>query len=225
MSHALTRRLSFIANRNTPTTKRRQSLLRHLSRKFGFVYFGRVDQHGDDHHVVRGVTVSPSHEDLSYLVGSYDGQDITLVDRFDIVSAQKRHASQRWLIAEVPLTSPQEIPHFFLLPLLHDHGFHEHLTTLRSFEPVAMPPEYPADFQQRYTLYAAPARSLELLESITPDIARAIAVHFWPLSIEVSNGCVYVYSSISPLTTHEVERLIKNSTWIAQALSIGIASR
>ena len=57
---------------------------RHIIKKFtnkiGLVYFGAVNQHQDDNRLVRGFTVSQSHQDDHYSVGTVEGYNVTLVN-------------------------------------------------------------------------------------------------------------------------------------------------
>jgi hypothetical protein len=59
----------------SPRLRARGVVLRRFSKKLGFVYFGNVDQHDDEHEVIRGLTVSTTHKDAHYAVGSFDDYD------------------------------------------------------------------------------------------------------------------------------------------------------
>ena len=53
--------------------------------KAGLVYFGYVDQRDDDHRLIRGHTVSATHQDNHYCIGTVRGYDVMLVLRNDVV--------------------------------------------------------------------------------------------------------------------------------------------
>lgn len=224
MTSSLVHSLRSVSARRNQVARRRSSILKHIASHYGFISFGRVDQFSDEHHVVRGISASSHHDDVNYLVGSYDGQDIILVDRIDFHAEQKKPVLKRWLIAEVPLPHPTDIPHFYLVPKHHEHGLTASLSLDRSIETVSFPPTYSSEFAQRYSVLVTPGKTLELFSFLTPRLTQLVSVHFWPLFIEVSHNTLYVYSSHHSLSYHEVEVLIKNSTWFAQALSEGLES-
>src|SRR5258706_294200 len=51
--------------------------------KFHLVYFGHVNPRDDDYELVRGVTVSTTHIDNHYTVGTVEGHDLIFVERGD----------------------------------------------------------------------------------------------------------------------------------------------
>ncbi len=191
-------------------SRARNHAIRHFGDKLGFIYFGVVDQHTDDHRIVRGFSVSPTHKDRSYMVGSYEGLDITVVDRAD--------TDGRWFICDFSLAA-DTVPHFFLLPTHQKETHYKKIfTALRSLEPVAQG-DHSDEFSSRYQIYCSPSHTGEIEEVLTPDVTRTIAAHFWPLAVEVWDGTLFIYSAEKELTQHHLETIIKNGTWLAQVLT------
>ena len=95
----------------SPQLRSRGKIIRRFASQVGLVYFGTVDQHQDDHEIIRGLTVSTTHRDAHYAVGSYDGYDVSIVDRFDVTfDAQLRPIEHVWLIFQVNLQDVS-LPH------------------------------------------------------------------------------------------------------------------
>src|SRR4051812_42179272 len=81
-----------------------KKIIRQFAHKFGLVYFGSVDQHRDEHELIRGITVSASHADTHFCVGHFRGYDISLVERRTTLLYPKREPQHyRWLIMQVDL--------------------------------------------------------------------------------------------------------------------------
>src|SRR5680860_1649224 len=75
-----------------------------FAKKTGLLYFGFVNQHSDDHKIVRGLTVSSTHQDNHYSVGSVGDYNISVVDRSDyIVEPHNKTFLHNWLIFAIEL--------------------------------------------------------------------------------------------------------------------------
>ena len=55
------------------------SAVRKFADSLGMVYFGLVNQRNDEHRLVRGHTVSATHRDDNYCVGTIRGYDTCLL--------------------------------------------------------------------------------------------------------------------------------------------------
>lgn len=226
MMHPKLRKLSHtikdIVLRNSVASRLRRRVIVYFCEKVGFVYFGSVDQHHDDHHVVRGLTVSSSHKDYNYSVGSFDSYDVSLVDRFDALQTTNgRWKTHSWLIFEIDLHHGADLPHIFMGAHSQAHSAYARLFTafpalqsvpLGTFEP------HSDEFTRRYHLYAAPAHFLEVERQFSADMTRTIAAHFWPLSVEIRGGSLYIYADNQTLTVHLLETMLKNGLWLARRL-------
>jgi hypothetical protein len=211
-----------VALRNSLLSRRRKQAIVKFTNRFGFVYFGHVDQHDDEHHVIRGLTVSSSHQDEHYSVGSFEGYDVSLVDRYDIVSAPgQKLKTHQWLIIEIDLHSGNNTPHIFLGGHNHlDSSYAKLFTAVPSLQPVPLGTfgAHSQEFTNRYSLFATATQFIEVERLFTAEVTRTIAAHFWPLAVEVFEGALYVYSDSKSLSVGLLETMLKNGLWLATKL-------
>jgi hypothetical protein len=217
--HKIVRVAKGIAIRNGIASRRRRQAIIKFAAKFGFVYFGHVDQHDDEHHIIRGLTVSSSYQDEHYSVGSFDGYDISLVDRYDMISRpNKAIKTHRWLIFEFDLHNGKDLPHIFLGGHSHVGTPYEKLfTSLPSMQKVPLGTFgiHSEEFTKRYSLYASATQFIEVERLFSTEITRTIAAHFWPLSIEIYEGSLYIYSDNNTVSANLLETMLKNGLWLA----------
>lgn len=204
--------------------RRTTAVIRRFASKVGLVYFGPVSQRDDDHRLVRGHTVSATHVDTNYCVGSLKGYDVTLVSRNDIVIDHKLKLEQRchWLIVTIDFKSSYDIPHCYI--------GHSSRTSVfaSSFEQLVPLPlntlaAYPAAFLNNYTMYAKPTHAIELESIIIPQITEVIVSHFKHASIEIEDGSIYLYIESEHPTEVLVEKMVSNGIWLAEAIDARIA--
>lgn len=190
-------------------------LIQEFCENVGMVYFGYVSQRDDEHHILRGMTVSTKHRDDHYCIGSYDGYDVVFVERSDTLRNGKKHS---WHIMEFDLKTSVDLPHIFIGSGKHGQGFHELLDIkYPSLKPLALGSlhAYPSTFLSRFKLYASPAHALVAEQLISPEVAESIASHFSGLVIEVTESALYIYSESSRLTPGLLETILKNGVWLA----------
>lgn len=81
----LRKRLVKAAKRSKPVrvirSRFHSKLFRDFADKLGFVYFGFVDQRDDEHQLIRGLTLSTTHRDDNYCVGTYHSYDIAFCEQ------------------------------------------------------------------------------------------------------------------------------------------------
>jgi hypothetical protein len=188
--------------------------------KLGLVYFGYVDQRNDEHSLVRGVTVSTKHRDNHYCIGSFDGYDVTVVERTDTLRFPgKESKTHNWTILTLDLHHSRDVPHVFMgLTTRHD-TFHAHLLTkLSHFAKihVGVLGQYDAAFTKHYELYAKPEQALTVERLFTPAIAKAIATSFGNLTLEIDNGTLYMYAEGQRPTTALLEKMLQCGVWMAR---------
>lgn len=195
---------------------------KHFADKIGLVYFGYVDQRSDEHRLVRGLTVSTKHRDTHYCIGSYDGYDVTLVERTDTIRFPGKPAkTHNWIIMAFDLQHSVDLPHVFMGLYTHSDTFYAHLFT--KFTHLAKVPlgthePYDQAFLERYTLYAKPEQALSAERLFNPAITKAIASSFGSLTVEISEGCLYVYSEHQRPTAALLDQMLVRGTWLAQSL-------
>lgn len=212
-------------NSNVLTNLNRKRVIARFAEKAGLLSFGSVDQHSDEHKVVRGLTVSDTHKDSSYVVGSVSGYDVILVDRSDKTRVPGGKIDRNnWLILSIALHTEQPIPHFFVSANNHDvRSFHALFssfpnmkeTTLGIFEP------YSNEFTTRFTMFARPAKSAEVQQFLTAEVARKFGAHFWPLSVEQHDNVLYIYAVKQPVSIGLLDTMLENGIWLASQLDSG----
>lgn len=216
-----------IVHRNNMASRKRRSAIKNFCEKVGLLYFGSVDQHHDDHHIIRGLTASADHQDEHYAVGTCDGYDVRMVNRVDVAEdvAGRLH-THSWLIFEIDLKQKSDIPHVFMGA--HDHKnspYSKLFTTHTSMQPVPlgtfMP--YSQDFTSRYSLFALASHFIQVERYFTADVTKVIAAHFWPLSVEVYEGALYIYADNQLVSIRLLETMLKNGLWLAKQLDQPIA--
>lgn len=190
----------------------------------GFVYFGSVDQHMDDHKIIRGFTVSSSHRDSHYCVGSIGDYDVSVVDRTD--SVWQPNGSENlvnWLIMAFELKTKVELPHFFLAA--HNNDMKSYSTLFTTFPNITELKlgtfeDYDPEFTSRFSLFSAAAKAIEVEKLFPSKSTRVIAAHLWPLSVEQTDNILYVYADNAKVTTNLLDSMLKNGLWLAENLDI-----
>jgi hypothetical protein len=195
-----------------------------FAEKIGLVYFGYVDQRDDDHRLVRGLTVSASHRDNHYCIGSFRGYDMTLVERVDTLRFPGKPAkSHDWIIMTFDLHAPVDVPHVFIGLHTHSDTFYAHLFT--KFSQLAKAPlgtfeAYDPAFVGRYSVYTEPSQYLEAERLFDHAVTKAIAERFGSMTVEVVDGCLYIYAEHQRPTVAFLERMVTCGVWLAQSIDI-----
>jgi len=220
--HSIKHRVRGIVARSSISGRKRGRILRRFCEKLGFVYFGSVDQHHDEHQVIRGLTISATHTDDHYSVGSFDGYDVSIVDRTDnMVSADSIQTRHNWLICEIKLQKAVDVPHLFLGASNHPGSAYSRLfTSFSNLQPVPLGAlhQYSDEFTKRYSLFAAPAHFIDVERIVTGEVSRSLAAHFWPLTVEVYQGSVYIYADNQTISEHLLETMVSNGVWLSRII-------
>lgn len=213
------RKLRNVAHRQRPTVRNRGFILRRIAKKLDFIYFGRVDQFKDDHDLVRGITVSPVHNDDHYMMGKFDDRDVTIVDRSDVLGYGKQEIRHYWLIIRVELD--YVLPHILLLPNNHENKSYRQLIVHQAFVPIdsLLNTQYHQDFTSRYSMLSLAGYAPMVEDIISIDTARVIAARFWPSAIEVNGKYVYVYMDEKALNETKTAATIEATVWLSNRLS------
>lgn len=194
--------------------------------KNGLVYFGSVNQHTDNHRLVRGFTVSPTHQDDHYSVGSVDGYDVTLVNRNDIVQQSDGSVAVfNWLVMAFDLHTKQDIPHFFIHAKTSESKAYEiFFTSFPAMKELNWGnfETYPPEFRSRFSLYSQPSALVEIERLFTVNIARILGSHFWPFSAEFYDGVLYLYSDSKKIKPQSLKTMLKDGLWLANHLDLHI---
>ena len=213
--------LSRMLRHYSPLIRSRGNLIKGFAQKVGLVYFGSVDQHSDDHALIRGLTVSTTHQDTHYAVGSFNGYDISLVDRFDVISnASHKPSEHSWLILQVSLTNAS-LPHLFLKPKGHSpESYNKFFTAFHSLTVVneLFDSSHSREFHDRYEVHSLPSRAIELELLFPSEVTSTIAARFWPHAIEIFEGNLYLYITEHRLQETMLGATLEAATWLASVV-------
>lgn len=188
----------------------------------GFVYFGYVDQRNDEHRLVRGLTVSADHRDNHYCIGSYKGYDTTLVERTDTIHFPgKAPRTEEWIIMAFDLHTTVDLPHVFIGLHTHSDTFYAHLfikfATLTK-SPLGTFTAYDRSFTDRYAVYTDPSQTLIAEQLIDKNMAKIMADHFGSLTVEIADGCLYLYAWHQRPNQTVLTKILNNGVWLAHEL-------
>ncbi len=191
-----------------------------FAEKIGLVYFGYVDQRDDEHSLIRGLTVSTKHRDNHYCIGSFDGYDVTLVERIDTIHhPTKPSRTHNWVIMTFDLHQSVDMPHLFVGAHTHGDAFYQQLfTKYGSFNKIDVEQSgsYDFDFVNKYSVYAKAEQALSAQRLIHPALAREIANKFDKISIEISEGTIYLYAENQQPNTALLDKMLTRGVWLAQ---------
>lgn len=215
----LKRAIRHMSPRHIIKSRLTKGVVQRFADKAGLVYFGHVDQRDDDHRLVRGHTVSASHVDTNYCVGSLRGYDVTLVSRNDVVLGKNLKTEQRchWLIMTADLKTSKDVPHFYIGHVSRRAAYassYEQLVPLLLRTALS----YPKQFLDTYAVYGRPTHALEIERLIPPEIASVIVSHFKDTSIEIEDNSVYLYIESQHPTTAQLEKIVANGLWLAKSI-------
>lgn len=185
----------------------------------GFVYFGNVSQHNDEHTLIRGHTLSPNHRDRHYMVGSLYGYDMAFVERSDTIThPSKPKSSHTWTILQIDLHSSVDVPHIYIGLKGHNETFQARFsTTFPALHDMANE-IHPASqvHSERYGIYVRPADVIDTRKLIDEQTWAQIVHHFGHLTVELVDSQLYIYSEHRRVTKALLETMIKNGVWLAR---------
>ncbi|HEU0266816.1 MAG TPA: hypothetical protein VFQ70_04265 [Candidatus Saccharimonadaceae bacterium] len=223
---ARTKRARYVVQRLTPAKIVQKQVHRRLFRRFadklGFVYFGYVDQHDDEHRLIRGVTVSPSHRDDHYCIGTYHGYDIAVCERTDIIHQPGLKSEyQTWLIVTADLHQSSDVPHIFIGAEGLSAGFYRLMQTKfpqlhRVYFGGVAP--YDPRFVERFSFYAAPTHSIAAEKLFGGELNTMLVEHFVGFSFEVHESTLYVYALDRRPTAALLAQMLQCAAWLANEI-------
>lgn len=201
-------------------SSRTKAVFKQICELYDLVYFGSVSQHTDEHEMVRGFTLSPSHVDRHYCVGSIASRDVILLERTDTVSfPDKPSKSYTWIIMQFDLRSsiPQHIVFnsYQYEPPVYATLFTK-LQHLHKLEPGVLP--FDPLFGQKFVTYTNLQHSDNLSNIITGDTARTMAYHFANLDYELYDDQLLVYMPTVHPKTKDIEHMTKAGIWLSDEL-------
>ena len=198
-------------------------VMQEFADKVGMVFLGYVNQNDDDHRLVRGHTVSATHTDNNYSVGTLRGYDVMMVSRNDVImTRQRRQQRCHWLVCAVDLHTKVGLPHLYVGHVARDEAFQASYERLHRLD-VGMYAVYPPQFLSEYGVYGIPANGIEIEQTITPEVALVIAAHFKGASIEVEDHTVYLYIESQHPDEVLLEKMLSNALWLAESIDTAYA--
>jgi hypothetical protein len=201
------------------STKR---IIQNFADEFGLVYFGSVSQHSDEHQIVRGMTVSHSHQDSHYCIGTYENYDVSFVERSDVVNIKTKR-QHTWHILQFDLHTRKELPHIFIGLHSHSESFYQQLLTKYSqLRPLSLGAVYQQvpTFTTHYRVFGQPAKHIDIETLLTSTVGTVFVQNFGALAAEIVDGSLYIYSEKAQLTPSLLEAMIKNGTWLAGHIDV-----
>lgn len=219
------RALRHMSPRHIIRTRLSARMLRRYADKVGLVYFGAVNQGDDEHRLVRGHTVSATHMDDHYSVGTIHDYDVAVVLRNDIVRVGKgREQRCHWLIVTFDLHTKYDLPHIYIGHRSKQEIYRASYSQLMPL-PVGTLVQYPANFTANYAVYGTPAHALTIERLITPQIATIIMSHFAEASVEIEDNTVYLYVESRYPNETILEKMVSNGLWLANNIDAMLAPR
>lgn len=193
--------------------QRTRTVIQRLADAMGLVYFGYVDQRDDDHRLVRGSSVSTTHDDHHYTVGTFQGYDVSLVVRRDSLQyADRRLKEHHWTIVTVDLHSQVDIPHIYV----GRHTVRDELVArLTHLTPL---PHAGDAFSKQYTMYGSMGQFIMIQSLFMQPVRDVIARDFVGMSIEIHDGTVYLYTNEKHPSRTQLERMFRSAIWLAQTV-------
>lgn len=209
-----------MVRRFTPQLRSRAKILRSFARKMGLVHFGLVNQHDDDYNAIRGFTASLTHIDADYIVGSYEGYNIRIVDRFDNYKHGTHSHEQLWCIFEIELHNGK-FPHIFLTPTGREGGEYDKLFSVQPYlQPLntMLLQNRSPELHGRYQILARTTFTNNVEKLLTSPFVVGISARFWPHGVEFHNGKLYIYITQRHLTKTMLETTLASGLWLAEML-------
>lgn len=210
-----------IMHRFSGQLRQRGKTLKSFGATLGLVHFGTVHQHDDEYDAIRGFTASLTHRDTHYAVGTYNGYNIRLVNRFDIVKvAGNPHHEQLWTIIEIDLEK-SGIPHVFFVPTGKEAGEYGHIyathPTMQPLNSMLLHNKSP-EFHGRFQILASPSHSHAIEQLFPSPLIVGLAGRFWPHGFEIQRGKLLVYITEHRLTKTVLETALASGLWLAETI-------
>ena len=198
-----------------------KGIIKQFAAKYQFVYFGHVDPQEDEYELVRGLTVSTTHHDNHYTVGSYNSHDIILLERRNTLTFPgKNDVQYRWLIMQIDLKRGGA-PHMFIDCHHHDAMFYANafLSQGGMQDIGSYFTHLGSQFAQKCKLFANPSTYAEVGEILTPEVAETLAYHFNQFDYEFFDDRVLVYASNYTPTPALCNEMLRVGTWLAEQIN------
>lgn len=211
--------------RNVTKTRADRRIFERFDIKNGLIYFGSVNQHTDEN-IIRGFTVSATHQDNHFSVGTIGDYNVSIVDRSDaLINVDNSVCFNNWIIVAIDLKTDQDLPHIFISANNQNKNSYKMLFETNSvLEKVNLGTfeTYNEDFTSRFTIYSPIADAIQVEKLFPAATARVIGTHLWPYSVEITKGVLYVYCSTERVTTNDLTGMLNIGLWLARYIDLKI---
>lgn len=192
--------------------------------KMGLVYFGSSQRDDEEYRLVRGHTLSPHVLDAHYCIGTYQNYDVVFVERSAVHAAHQATAeAQHWLIMSFDLHTKMELPHIFIGRREHSVAFYNQLfTKFPQLSPLGLTTidGYTAGFLDMYVVYSRVTDVADTVRLFDPALTKIIGEQFRGLTVEVTDGTLYIYGENATPTAHVLDIMLRYGTWLAESIDV-----
>lgn len=192
------------------------------------LYFGAVDWQKDDFIPIKGFSVSTTHVDNHYCVGTIDDYNVRLVNRFDaIVGYDNSIKYNNLLITSIELKTKIDIPHIFINSVNNSNCIYnllfENSRYLKALE-LGLFESYSPEFLNRFTIYANPIDNIFTQKLFDSNTTKVLSSHFWPYSAEIKDNILYIYSNAEKASIHTLDTMATVGIWLAKNIDSVVES-
>lgn len=196
-------------------------IYRDACQRYGLVYFGTVDSRGDEHTMVRGLTVSARHVDRHYCVGSVEGFEVILLERTDqLYFPHKSPESYRWTIMQIDLDRVN-LPHIFLDAHHHQAAFYDAFFAkyqhMRRSD-VNLFADHDPKFTQKFSALCRPQDVSIATQILRHTTTATLGHHFARFDFEMYQDKLLVYGTSRQPTSAMVDELFRAGVWFAREI-------
>jgi hypothetical protein len=200
--------------------------IKQFAARHHLVYFGHVDPRDDEYELVRGATVSTTHIDNHYTVGSIGGRDVLLVERRNKFAFPGKPAVlYKWLIMQFDLAA-SGLPHMFIDAHQEDETFYDTLfTELPHIQNIThIFSQRDPLFVKHCYLFGFPHQYAAIGSTLTPTITGQLAQHFQQFDFEIQDDRLYVYASKTRPAVGTLQDMATVGVWLADQLDQTVIS-
>ena len=205
-------RLPFIGLTNN------RPIFKEACERYDLVYFGSVSKYDDDHEMVRGFTLSPSHVDRHYCVGTVSSRDIILLERQDTISfPSKASRSFTWTVLQIDL-AVSNLPHILLNSTRYDEIIYSVLMAkyhhMKVIEGVLFA-AHEAAFNGTFKAYTSTQDMDRGMALLSLDTTSVLGHHFSQFDYEMLGDRLLVYHLTKSPSEQSIESMFKAGIWLA----------
>lgn len=198
----------------------KRAVYKKFASTYDMVYFGTIGAQDDDQRMVRGATLSTSHVDNHYCVGTIHGYDMVLLERVDKLTepGMKKPESYHVTIMQFDLHSAYRHPHVVL------DGKHFGAVFKRQLH-IKFPLMFETDFKyleladpsfrNKFMVYNPIKDISTVARFLGKDITSTLSTHFTQFDFEWQNDSLFVYCLKQPSPTL-LEHMLRAGLWLAR---------